>query len=127
MAKKQTFTNAEQVYAFLMARGISRQGIQQIRALLAEDALTNGQTLAYNRVYTAVALAARRSLHFGPKRLLKFLKDFNSVCEEVLDEDRDWPEVMKELDDETGIIIRMDTETGHWLCEYHQPNEIHVR
>lgn len=126
MPKKQAFTNAEQVYAFLMARGISRSGIQQIRALLAEDALTSGETLAYNRVYTDVALAARRSLHFGPKRLLKFLKDFNTVCEEVLDEDREWPEVMQELDDETGIIIRMDDKTGHWLCEYHRPNEIDV-
>ena len=118
MAKKSNFTNAEQVYAFLMARGISRHGIQQIRALLAEDALTNGETLAYNRIYTAVALTARRSLKFGPKRLLKFLSDFNSTCASVLDEDREWSDVMRELDDETGIIIRMDEKTGHWLCEY---------
>ena len=42
MGKNSNFRNADHVYAFLMARGISRQGIQQIRALLAEDALTNG-------------------------------------------------------------------------------------
>lgn len=117
-AKKTNFSNADQVYAFLQARGISKQMIQQIRAMLAEDALTNGETLAYNRIYTAVALTARRSLKFGPKRLLKFLSDFNKVCASVLDEDREWPEIMKELDEETGIIIRMDEKTGHWLCEY---------
>lgn len=118
MAKNSNFRNADQVYAFLMARGISKPMIRQIRALLAEDALTNGETLAYNRIYTAVALTARRHLKFGPKRLLEFLKAFNDTCGAVMDEDREWADVMKELDEETGIIIRMDEKTGHWLCEY---------
>lgn len=123
--KKGAWTR-EQVYGFLQSKGIAGALLMEIKAVLAEEALTNGRNLAYNRIYTAVALTARRSLHFGSKRLLRFLRDFNKVCVEVMDEDREWSDVMAELDRETGIVIRQNEETGDWLCEYKPKDGVEV-
>lgn len=43
-----------------------------------------------------------------------------------MDEDREWSDVMAELDRETGIVIRQNEETGEWLCEYKPRDGVEV-
>lgn len=124
-SKDGAFENTKMIYAYLKARGIPKPIVDRIRKTLAEDALVDGKMLAYNRIYTAVALMLRRHLGFGRKRIIDALHAFDDICGSVLDEDREWAEIMQELDDETGLIIRCGDD-GNVLCEYQQENEVDV-
>ena len=122
--KKQSFTDSKQCMAFLAARyKIPKPMLEQIRAIMIQDSLTDSESLAYNRIYTAVALMLHDHLHFGQKRLLAALRCFDGICGRVMDDEVSWPELMKELDEKTGLIIRKD-EDDKLLMEYQTPEEI---
>ena len=124
MAKKQTFTDSKMCMAFLQARyHIPKPMLEDIRAIMVQDALTDGKSLAYNRLYTAVALMLHDHLGFGRKRIVAALHTFDDICGRVCSDETDWPTIMKELDDKTGLIIRMD-EGDKLLCEYQTDEEI---
>lgn len=122
MSKKQTFTDSKACMAFLAARyKIPKPMLEQVRAIMIQDAVIDGNSIAYNRIYTAVALMLHDHLHFGRKRIVAALHAFDDICGRVLDDEVSWPEVMQELDDKTGLIIRMNDE-DKLTCEY-QPGD----
>ena len=121
--KSNIFQDSKACMAFLAARyRIPKSMLEEVRAVMIQDALVGGQTLAYNRIYTAVALMLHEHLGFGRKRIVSALHSFDDICGRVLDDTVEWTEIMQELDDKTGIIIRM--EDDKLLCEYQTPEEI---
>lgn len=122
--KKQSFTDSKQCMAFLAARyKIPRPTLEMVRAVMIQDAVMDGNSMAYNRIYTAVALMLHDHLKFGRKRIVAALRCFDDICGRVMNDEISWPEVMKELDDKTGLIIRMN-EDDKLLMEYQTPEEI---
>jgi hypothetical protein len=116
--KKQSFTDSKQCMAFLAARyRIPRPTLEMVRAVMIQDAVVDGNSMAYNRIYTAVALMLHDHLKFGRKRIVAALHCFDDICGRVMDDTTSWHDIMKELDDKTGLIIRMN-EDDKLLCEY---------
>lgn len=121
--KKQSFTDSKQCMAFLAARyRIPRPTLEMVRAVMIQDAVVDGNSMAYNRIYTAVALMLHDHLKFGRKRIVAALHCFDDICGRVMDDTVSWHDIMKELDDKTGLIIRMN-EDDKLLCEYVAPDE----
>ena len=121
--KKQSFTDSKQCMAFLAARyRIPRPTLEMVRAVMIQDAVVDGNSMAYNRIYTAVALMLHDHLKFGRKRIVAALHCFDDICGRVMDDATSWHDIMKELDDKTGLIIRMN-EDDKLLCEYVAPDE----
>ncbi len=121
--KKQSFTDSKQCMAFLAARyRIPRPTLEMVRAVMIQDAVVDGNSMAYNRIYTAVALMLHDHLKFGRKRIVAALHCFDDICGRVMDDTISWHDIMKELDDKTGLIIRMN-EDDKLLCEYVAPDE----
>lgn len=112
----------QQVEAYLARYGIPKQMIKKIRLALIYDAVTEGKDLKYDRIYTGIALAARRAYGFGAKRILRLLRMFDRICGSVLEDGehtadpRDWTDIMQELKDETGIVIHTG-EDNRLICE----------
>lgn len=125
MAKNNNLMSMNAVYAYLNSYGIPKHMCDRIRNTLAAEALQNGINLAYNRIYSAVALMLNKHLHFGRKRIMAALKVFDRICGSVLDTDRTWEDVMRELDDRTGLIIRCG-DGEQLVCEYRTENEVDV-
>lgn len=122
--KKQSFTDSKQCMAFLAARyRIPRTTLEMVRAVMIQDAVVDGNSMAYNRIYTAVALMLHDHLKFGRKRIVAALHCFDDICGRVMDDEISWTDVMKELDDKTGLIIRMN-EDDDLLMEYQTPEEL---
>lgn len=123
-SKKQAFQDSKACMAFLAARyKIPKPMLEQIRAIMVQDSLMDGKVLAYNRIYTAVALMLHDHLGFGRKRIVDALHTFDDIVGRVLDDSTNWEDIMKELDDKTGLIIRMN-EDDKLLCEYQTDEEI---
>lgn len=121
--KKQSFTDSKQCMAFLAARyRIPRPTLEMVRAVMIQDAVVDGNSMAYNRIYTAVALMLHDYLKFGRKRIVAALHCFDDICGRVMDDTVSWHDIMKELNDKTGLIIRMN-EDDKLLCEYVAPDE----
>lgn len=102
----------QQAVALMRAKGFSKEAIRQIRMVLTYDAVTEANNIQYDRIYAAVALAIRKEFGFGPRRILRVLKRFDQICGSVLpeNEDKAWTDIMEELKDDTGIIIRNGDE-----------------
>ena len=95
-----------QVNAYLRSKGIPPQTIKTIREALINDAIQQADALKYNRELSLMAYVLRFRLGFGQKRILRFLHWYDDISAEVADGARTWPELMKELQDETGIEVR---------------------
>ena len=112
----------QQVEGYLAKYGIPKQVIKQIRIALISDAVTEGKDLKYDRIYTGIALAARRAYGFGAVRILRLLRSFDAICGSVLEDGehttdpREWTDIMQELKDETGIVIHTG-EDNRLICE----------
>lgn len=111
------------VYAYLARHGIPKGMVQQIQIALIYDAVTQGNDLKYDRIYTGIALMLRRTYGFGPERIMKGLREFDSICGSVLETDENgnetanWPDLMERLEDETGIVIHTG-EDNRLICEH---------
>ena len=98
------------VNAYLASKGVPKAMVRQIQLALVYDALTQGHDMKYDRIYTAIALMLRKELHFGVDRITRCLHAFDDICGSVLEseDDKDWTDIMQELKDETGIVVRTD-------------------
>ena len=124
MASKTVFRDAKTAFAFLQARyGIPKSTCDQLRLIFAQDALIDGMDMGFNRLYTGVALMLHRTFGFGQKRLTQALKGLDDIMTLVTDKGVSWEELMRTLDEETGLIIRQGDD-GNWICEYKIPEEL---
>lgn len=120
--KHEAQLNLQQVKAYLAAHGIPRQMVDKIRVVLTSDAIQESTAMKYDRIYTGIALAARRAYGFGPERILRLLREFDSICGSVLEDGehtvdpRDWTDIMQELKDTTGIVIHTGDD-NRLICE----------
>lgn len=122
-SKKQTFQDSKAVCNFLRARyAIPQSTFEQIRLTLAQEALLDAEDMMYNRIYSAVILALHRAYGFGQIRINRLLRELDNVSSWVTDKNVPWSEIMRVLDEETGIIIRRG-ESGNWLVEYKTKEE----
>lgn len=110
------------VYAYLARHGIPKHMIQQIQVSLIYDAVTQGEDLKYDRIYSGIALALRKEMGWGPERILRVLRRFDDVCGSVLDKDENgedlanWNKLMQELKEETGLVIHTGDD-NRLICE----------
>jgi len=107
----------QQVAAYLARRGVPKSMVNEIRLAMMEDAIENGNNIQADRIYTSVALMLHRAFGFGAKRIFKGLKCFDEINGAAA-EDTTWNELMQELDDETGIIIRSGEDKDRLAFEY---------
>lgn len=110
------------VYAYLARHGIPKHMIQQIQVSLIYDAVTQGEDLKYDRIYTGIALTLRKKFGWGPERILRALRGFDEICGSVLEKSEDgedlanWNKLMQELKDETGLVIHTGDD-NRLICE----------
>lgn len=112
----------QQVYGYLAGRGIPRQMIEGIRTALIYDGVTEAKDVMYDRIYSAVALMIWRRYKLSPSEIVEALKEFDRICGAVLDSDEseeagaEWTDIMKELREETGIVIHTGDD-NRLICE----------
>ena len=99
-----------QVYPYLLGHGIPRQMIDSIRVSLIYDAMTEAHNIAYDRIYTGIALMLNDVFNLSAEQILDGLTYFDKVCAEVImDPDhkapKDWMDHMDRLREETGIVV----------------------
>lgn len=110
------------VYAYLSKHGIPKNMVQQIQIALIYDAVTQGEDIKYDRIYSGIALALRKEFGWGPERITRVLRRFDDLCGSVLDKDADgddlanWNRLMQELKDETGLVIHTGDD-DRLVCE----------
>lgn len=105
--EEQKLPSMKQVHAYLASRGIPRSMVRNIQMVLVHDAITQGRAMQYDRIYAAMALMLRKCYGFGLERILKGLHCFDDIAGSVIDNpEKDWTDVMQELKDETGIVVR---------------------
>lgn len=92
--------------AYLASRGIPKQMVKEIRMQLTYDAVTQAKDLQYDRIYASIGLMLHKEYGFGQQRILRGLKRFDEIAGSVLDPETDWTNVMEELRDDVGIIVR---------------------
>lgn len=117
----------QQVNAYLASRGIPKQMVRAIREALILDAVVEGTDLKYDRIYTAVGIMLRKTYGFGAERIIRGIRAFDQICGSVLDEDeggegKDWTELMKWFQDETGIVIHTGAD-NRLVCESTRPSK----
>lgn len=112
MSKKKTGNNQtfRDVEHILRLYGVPDHLAKRLRVALTNDAIQEATAMKYDRLYTAMALAARRAYGFGPERIVRFLRTFDGIAGSVLTDEghdeRDWTDIMQELREETGIVIQ---------------------
>ena len=105
--EEQKLPSMKQVHAYLASRGIPKPMVRQIQLVLVHDAITQGRAMQYDRIYAGIALMLRKCYGFGLERILKGLHCFDDIAGSVIDNpDKDWTDIMQELKDETGIVVR---------------------
>lgn len=107
----------QQLTVYLAKHNIPKSMINEIRMVFMDDAIKNGNNIQADRIYTSVALMLHRAFGFGAKRIFKGLKCFDEINGSAA-EDTTWAELMQELDDETGIIIRSGEDKDRLAFEY---------
>ena len=112
----------QQVYGYLAQRGVPKHMIQMIQMSLIYDAITEGNDMKYDRIFTGIAIALRKECGWGAERILRVLRKFDEVCGSVLEKDLEgeelanWTKLMEWLKEETGIVIHTGEDT-RLICE----------
>lgn len=109
--------NMKQVTVYLAKHGIPKTMVNEIRMAFMNDAIENGGNIQADRIYTSVALMLHRAFGFGAKRIFKGLRCFDDLNGSV-NEDATWHQLMQELEEETGIIIRSGEDKDRLAFEY---------
>ena len=99
----------KQVTAYLRQKGIPPSMVEQIRLAFANDAVQNSAGVQADRIYTILALTLREAYGFGHERIFKGLQKFDELNGQAA-ESYEWPDLMKRLQDETGIVITTNTD-----------------
>lgn len=119
----KTATDARTLEMFLRAKyKVPETVIRGLRVAYADRSVRDANEIKMNRLYSVAALALRRYTDekgdaWGTKRLMEYLQTFSDLYEAFVMNDDKWPDLMKALRDEAGIVIRTGEE-GDELCEY---------
>ena len=105
MAKEPEFTLAE-VTGYLQSKGVPKSMIRWIRLKLTSDAVKQAESIHFDRVYTAAALALCEAYKPTQKRIMEFLQAFSDIFVQCGDAEETWPELMERLKGEHGIVVR---------------------
>lgn len=121
-ATKNQIMTLQSVKAYMLSHNIPKPMIESIRTALIYDAVVEGNFLQYDRIYTGVALMLHREFGFGAERIARGLHSFDEICGSVLSEEEggsnaEWPDLMQQLKDETGIVIHTGTDK-RLICEH---------
>ena len=108
----------EQMNALLRAKGISKQWIDTYRRLLIGDAMQEGEEIKQERLYTAVGWAVHKAYGFSTVRVARAINWFDRVFFAIDRDQTTWEEVMRELDDDSGIVVRVAPEEDRLYLEY---------
>lgn len=105
--------------AYLKRHGVPAAMIRRQREDYTLDALENETKMKYDRIYSGIALSCRRAYGFGAQRIMKQLTEFDGLMGELTREEdsKEWTDLMKELRDETGLVVRTDEE-NRIIIEY---------
>lgn len=103
MKKKLTM---KEVVPYLKSKGIPFSMIQMIRIAFACDAVEEAGNLHWDRIYTAIALGLYHSHGYEAEEILSILQAINDEMVRLEDKGLEWPDLMRELKDETGIVVR---------------------
>ena len=118
--KKNRWQNSRQIYAWLKAQyGIPQAVLNEIRVAIAQDAAADGEGLAYDRFLTMLAVALNRRHHWGEKRITDIITDIFQIADDVNTGKVTMQGLMKEIADNTGLIIRTDRDgvVGDYFAE----------
>ena len=108
----------EQMNSLLRAKGISKNWIDAYRHLLIGDALQEGAEIKQERLYTAVGWAIHKAYGFSTVRVARGINWFDHVFYAIDKDEATWEQIMRELDDETGIVVRVSPEKDRLVLEY---------
>lgn len=118
--KKNRWQNSRQIYAWLKAHyGIPQAVLNEIRVAMAQDVTADGTGLAYDRFLTMMAVALNRRHKWGAKRITDIMTDIFQIADDVNNGVVTMQGLMKEIADNTGLIIRSDRDgvVGDYFAE----------
>lgn len=103
---------------YLSKKGIPSSFVEKMVNEIADTCLKESDALRAERVFTALALAIRRTYGFGAARIVRGMAAFSRILEETSDDKVTWPELMEILDRETGLIVRQGSTEERLGVEY---------
>lgn len=115
----KTNLDMKQVTMYLKRHGIPQNMVESIRIAMTQDAVQNGNDIQTDRIFILLALVLHDCYGMGQKRIIKGLQMFDDYCGRIAD-DLEWKDIMKELHDKTGLIVR--TNEGNRLIFEYSPN-----
>lgn len=103
---------------YMAKHGIPSSYVNKMINEITDTCLKESDALRMERVFTALALALRRTYGFGAARIARGMAAFSRILEDTADDKITWPELMKILDQETGLIIRQGSTEERLGVEY---------
>lgn len=91
--------------------------IEQIMLILTNDAIREAEAMQYDRVLAGFALALARTYGWGAKRIVRVLKEFDSLAGHLSESEETWTDIMAELDERTGIVVH-PSDGKRFVMEY---------
>lgn len=127
MARKVKDSNlsVSMIMAYLKRKGVPKNMMEEIRVALLEDAVVNGESIQYDRVFTAMGLMLKRCLGLDSQKILECLDCYDKINGLVVRGEKNWTELMSELEEETGIVIH--TSQDRLICEYRAEEEVEAK
>lgn len=92
--------------------------------------VTEADWLKYDRIYSGIALMLWRRYQLSGPEIVEGMKAFDAICGSVLKKDEtdedmaEWPDLMKELRDATGIVIHTGDD-NRLICECEWEEEVY--
>ena len=99
----------KQIAPYLRSKGVPQSVIKDIRMAFINDAVMNAGGVHADRLYTAVAMMLHDAYGFGHKRIFAGLAKLDELYERIAD-DVKWVDVMSELREKTGIVVRSGSD-----------------
>lgn len=128
--RKAPLRSKSDIYRLLRMYGVSKEFTDAILSDLIYYAVTEGNDLKYDRIYSGVALMLHRRYHLSGPEILEGLREFDAVCGSVLsdeetgEEGADWRDLMAELKEATGIVIHTGDD-NRLICECEWKEEVY--
>ena len=98
----------KQVTALLKKRGIPQAAINDIRMAFIQDAVQNAGDVHADRMFTLVAMMLMETYGFGHTRIFRGLQKLDELAARAA-QDGEWPVMMEELREKTGIVVSSDS------------------
>ena len=91
--------------------------IDRLRIVFTQEAIKDSESMRYDRILTAMAVAVKRTFpRFGAGRIMRLLRAFDDLAGEVNDREDGWAGIMEELDQTTGIVVQ--DNPNRFIAEY---------